>query len=124
MMRAGAVDDWGWRIPFWVGLFVGAAGLVLRRGFGEGEAAPSGPGRAPDPPPLVATFPHHWRVLVYLAGISVFGAVGFYLMFVYIVSWLQLADGIPPAQALTINTISMALLIPAEIGLAWLSDRV
>jgi MHS family proline/betaine transporter-like MFS transporter len=54
----------------------------------------------------------------------VFGAVGFYLMFVYIVSWLQLADGIPPAQALTINTISMALLIPAEIGLAALSDRV
>jgi MHS family proline/betaine transporter-like MFS transporter len=99
MMPAGAVDDWGWRIPFWVGLFVGAAGLVLRRGFGEGEAAPSGPERAPERPPLVATFTHHWRVLVYLAGISVFGAVGFYLMFVYIVSWLQFADGIAPAQA-------------------------
>ena len=41
VMPAGAVDDWGWRIPFWIGLFVGAAGLVLRRGFGEGEAAPS-----------------------------------------------------------------------------------
>ena len=53
-------------------------------------------------------------MLVYLAGMSVFGAVGFYLMFVYIVSWLQFADGIAPAQALTINTISMALLIPAE----------
>ena len=63
-------------------------------------------------------------MLVYLAGISVFGAVGFYLMFVYIVSWLQFADGIAPAQALTINTISMALLIPAEVGMAALSDRV
>ena len=63
-------------------------------------------------------------MLVYLAGISVFGAVGFYLMFVYIVSWLQFADGIAPAQALTINTISMALLIPAEVGMAGLSDRV
>ena len=63
-------------------------------------------------------------MLAYLAGVSVFGAVGFYLMFVYIVSWLQFADGIAPAQALTINTISMALLIPAEIGLAALSDRI
>ena len=60
-------------------------------------------------------------MLAYLAGISVFGAVGFYLMFVYIVSWLQFADGIAPAQALTINTLSMALLIPAEIGMAALS---
>ena len=120
VMPVGAVDEWGWRIPFWIGLVVGAAGLVLRRGFGEGEAAP----RAPERPPLLATFSQHWRVLVYLAGISVFGAVGFYLMFVYVVSWLQLVDGVAPAQALTINTISMALLIPAEIGMAALSDRL
>ena len=92
----------------------------LRRGGDSARCA----GSAPQRPPLLATFTHHWRVLVYLAGISVFGAVGFYLMFVYIVSWLQFADGIAPAQALTINTISMALLIPAEVGMAWLSDRV
>jgi MFS transporter, MHS family, proline/betaine transporter len=120
MMPAGVVDDWGWRIPFWIGLFVGAAGLVLRRGLGEREEAAPRSQR----PPLIATFSRHWRVLAYLAGISVFGAVGFYLMFVYIVSWLQFADGIAPAQALTINTISMALLIPAEVGMAALSDRV
>jgi MFS transporter, MHS family, proline/betaine transporter len=120
VMPAGAVDDWGWRIPFWIGLFVGVAGLVLRRGLGQGEEAT----RRPERPPLLATFTHHWRVLAYLAGISVFGAVGFYLIFVYIVSWLQFADGIAPAQALTINTISMALLIPAEVGMAALSDRI
>ena len=32
VMPAGAVADWGWRIPFWIGLFVGVAGLMLRRG--------------------------------------------------------------------------------------------
>jgi MHS family proline/betaine transporter-like MFS transporter len=119
-MPAGAVDEWGWRIPFWIGLFVGAAGLVLRRGVGEGEAA----ARPSKRPPLVATLTHHWRVLAWLAGISVFGSVGFYLAFVYIVSWLQFADDIAPAQALTINTISMVLMIPVEIAVATLSDRV
>ena len=37
VMPAGAVDDWGWRIPFWIGLLVGVAGLVLRRGLGRDE---------------------------------------------------------------------------------------
>ncbi len=123
VMPAGAVDDWGWRIPFWIGLFVGAAGLVLRRGFGEESQADTRE-RPAQRPPLIAAFSRHWRVLAYLAGVSVFGSVGFYLMFVYIVSWLQFADGIAPAQALTINTISMVLLIPVEVAMAALSDRV
>jgi MFS transporter, MHS family, proline/betaine transporter len=123
LMPAQAVEEWGWRIPFWIGLFVGAAGLVLRRGFGE-EAKADTRERPAQRSSLIATVSRHWRVLAYLAGTSVFGAVGFYLMFVYIVSWLQFADGIAPAQALTINTISMALLIPAEVGMAALSDRL
>jgi len=45
-------------------------------------------------------------------------------MFVYIVSWLQLVDGIAPARALGINTISMALLLPLMLATAWLSDRI
>ena len=34
-------------------------------------------------------------------------------MFLYIVSWLQLADGIAPEHALEINTVSMPALLPA-----------
>jgi MHS family proline/betaine transporter-like MFS transporter len=59
-----------------------------------------------------------------LAGISVFGAVGFYLMFVYVVSWLQFADGIAPAHALGINTLCMAVMMPVVLATGWLSDRV
>ena len=119
VMSPEAVQDWGWRIPFWIGLGVGLAGLLLRRGLGNER-----PAKPPARSPLLATFTDHWRVLAYLAGVSVFGAVGFYLMFVYIVSWLQLADGIAPAQALVINTTAMVLLIPAELGMAALSDRI
>jgi MHS family proline/betaine transporter-like MFS transporter len=118
-MSEQAVQSWGWRIPFWIGLLVGLAGFALRRGVRD----QLGGGRS-ERAPLLATFAHHRRLLVHLAGVSVFGAVGFYLMFVYIVSWLQLADGIPPAHALVINTISMVLLYPAEAGMAALSDRV
>jgi MHS family proline/betaine transporter-like MFS transporter len=120
LMSAEAVQSWGWRIPFWIGLVVGVAGLALRSGLREEESGERPPVRSP----LLTTFRKHGRLLAHLAGVSMFGAVGFYLMFVYIVSWLQFADGVAPAQALVINTISMALLFPAEIGMAALSDRV
>ena len=58
------------------------------------------------------------------AGLSAFNAVGFYVGFVYLVSWLQTADGIAPARALEINSLSMAVLLPVVIATGFLTDRV
>src|SRR5262249_47111960 len=58
------------------------------------------------------------------AGLSMFNAVGFYVGFVYLVSWLQAADGIAPARALEINSLSMAVLLPVVIATGFLTDRV
>jgi MHS family proline/betaine transporter-like MFS transporter len=118
VMSAASVEAWGWRIPFWIGLGVGVIGLLLRRSL-PGEEAAAKPARAP----LIATFRNHGLLLAQLAGVSAFAAVSFYLMFVYIVSWLQLVDGVAPARALDINTISMLLIIPVELAVAWLGDR-
>src|SRR5262245_55382983 len=52
-------------------------------------------------------------------GLAVFSAVGFYVSFVYLVSWLQTADGIPPSHALKINSF----LIPVALAAGLLSDR-
>ena len=65
-----------------------------------------------------------FRSLLRLAGLSVFNAVSFYLMFVYIVSWLQFADGVAPARALEINSASMVVLLPLMVAMGWLSDRI
>ena len=119
LMSAEALENWGWRIPFLLGLLVGLAGYFLRRHLVEAPR-PAASGRSP----LADTFRLHWRLLGRLAGLSVFNAVSFYLMFVYIVSWLQFADGVAPAHALGINTISMAILLPVMIGMGWLSDRI
>jgi len=112
-----AMAQWGWRIPFLMGLAVGLAGYFLRRRIQEV------PRKSDDRSPLVETVRQHGRLLARLAGLSVFNSVGFYLMFVYIVSWLQLADGIAPAQALEINTTSMIVLLPVMVLMGALSDR-
>jgi MFS transporter, MHS family, proline/betaine transporter len=117
-MPADALDAWGWRLPFVCGLVVGVVGYFLRR-YVSDVALPERRERAP----VVETLRDHWRSVSGFAGLSVFIAVGFYLSFVYLVSWLQTADGIPPARALEINSISMVLLVPATVASGLASDR-
>ncbi len=118
-MSAEVLEAWGWRIPFLIGLLVGLAGFALRRGIHEDAIH-----KKAERSPLRDTLRHHGPLLLRLAALSVFNSVGFYLMFVYIVSWLQLADGIAPARALEINTVSMAILLPVMVAMGWLSDRI
>jgi MHS family proline/betaine transporter-like MFS transporter len=112
-----AMEAWGWRIPFLLGLVVGLAGFFLRRRLAEASV----PHAARSP--FKETVRHHRWLLARLAGLSMFNAVGFYLLFVYIVSWLQLADGIAPAHALAINSLSMVVLLPCMVVMGALSDR-
>jgi MHS family proline/betaine transporter-like MFS transporter len=117
-MSTQALDDWGWRIPFLLGLVVGIAGYFLRRHVQE-----TVPARRRERAPIIETLHDHWRLVLGMAGLSVFNAVGFYISFVYLVSWLQVADGIAPARALEINSLSMAVLLPVMIVTGLLTDR-
>ena len=119
VMSQQALESWGWRIPFLFGLVVGLAGVFLRHGLQEPPRA----ARATRSP-LVEVVRNHRALLLRLAALSVFNSVGFYVMFVYLVSWLQLVDGVAPAKALGINTISMTLLLPLMVATGWLSDRI
>jgi MHS family proline/betaine transporter-like MFS transporter len=118
-MSAAALDAWGWRIPFLLGLVVGIAGYILRRYVLETAAVEK---RAR--PPIIETLHDHWRAVAGFAGLSVYSAVSFYIGFVYLVSWLQTADGIPPSRSLEINSLSMVILLPVVIAAGWLSDWI
>ena len=69
-------------------------------------------------------FGHHRWLLARLAGIAALGAVTFYIVFLYLVSWLQFVDGIAPVTALAFNTLAMASALPVYLGAGWLSDRI
>ena len=117
-MSSAALEAWGWRIPFLLGLVVGIAGYLLRRHVQE-----TLPTERRQRAPIVETLRDHWWVVLGIAGLSAFFAAGFYVTFVYLVSWLQTADGIAPARALEINSFSMAVVLPITIAAGWLSDR-
>jgi MFS transporter, MHS family, proline/betaine transporter len=116
-MSEAALEAWGWRIPFLIGLLIGIAGYFLRRHVLE--TTPERSKRVP----IVETLHDHWRTVLGFAGLSVFNAVSFYVGFIYLVSWLQMADGIAPSQALELNTLSMIIMLGVVLAGGALSDR-
>src|SRR5262249_24725426 len=97
-------------LPFLLGLVVGIAGYALRRYVLE-----AAPAEKRERAPIVETLYDHWRLVAGFIGLSVFNAVTFYVGFVYLVSWLQTADGIAPSRALEINSYSMTVMLAVVI---------
>ncbi len=108
---------WGWRVAFLGGIAVGAIGMLIRRGMHEDAPAQAGK------PPLLTAFSEHGRAIAQVIGLNIANAVGFYLMFVYVVTWMVDHVQVPRSSALDINTLAMgSLLLFVPLG-AWLSDR-
>jgi len=116
-LSAAALQAWGWRIPFLLGLVVGLGGYMVRRHMSETIAT-----LRRERAPIVETLHDHWRTVLGFAGLSVFNSVGFYVSFVYLVSWLQNAGHIAPARALEINSFSMVILLAVIVASGLLAD--
>jgi MHS family proline/betaine transporter-like MFS transporter len=114
------VDSWGWRIPFLIGVTVGIVGLYIRR-HGIEESAPQDRQRI-TASPIREAFTE-WRTILRLIGLGAVGAVGFYMSFVYVTTYLRQIDHIAQSTALDINTVSMAVLLLLLAPVGALSDR-
>lgn len=114
------VDAWAWRLPFLGGFLIAVAGFFLRRDMVEPMPMPAEVARSP----AVEALRTHPREILTLFGGTLFHAVALYVCFVYVTSWLPVADGMAPATALEINTLSMVLLLFALVGYGRLSDRL
>lgn len=112
------VVAWGWRVPFLFGVLVGVAGFLLRRRMPFDKPA------ATEGFPLMRAVREHPVALVQAVSISLVNAVAFYLIFVYLVSWLKLAADMSARTALLINSLNMVILLGVVLVMARLSDRI
>jgi MHS family proline/betaine transporter-like MFS transporter len=115
-----ALAAWGWRIPFLLGLGVGLLGFLLRRQLPE---VPVGRATARGSPLLLALRTEGATILRMMAICLASGPV-FYILFVYIVTYVEMVDGVAPAAALDVNTLSMLALIVSLLLGGLLSDRL
>src|SRR5207248_7653216 len=109
-----------WRVPFLLGLVVGLAGLYIRRHIPEPPIADAGPSGSP----VLEAFRTEWRMMLRIAAFNVMNAVGFYLIFVYVVTYLKEVVHLQAAQALDINTLNMMVLLLLVPLAGAISDRI
>lgn len=112
------VVAWGWRVPFLFGVLVGVAGFMLRRRMPFDKPA------AKKGSPLVQALRDHPVQMLQAVAISLVNAVAFYLIFVYLISWLKLAADMGARTALWINSLNMVILIGVVLFMSRLSDRI
>ena len=117
-----AVESWGWRLPFLAGILIGLVGLYLRRrmpqahqGSGAEEASLA---------KLAHALRTEWPAIPKIAGLNVMHAVAFFMIFIYMKTYLQEQVGIARTEALVITRIALMALMALTAAFGALSDRV
>ena len=99
------VEAWGWRIPFLLGLLLGAFALFLRRVIVDDEPRHDA---EPRRLPVVEALATDWPDILRGGVMNAAFAAGFYLIFVYAVTMVEQIDGMPAYPAFEINTAASA----------------
>ncbi|MCZ6768370.1 MAG: MFS transporter [Acidobacteria bacterium] len=120
-----ALNSWGWRIPFLLGIVTGAVGYYLRFGVEESPMfkALKESGKVVRAP-LKEAFREFHKEMLTAVGVNWLNAAVFYTVWVYNTTYLATVIGLPLSSALLINTLSMLFLIIAIPIMGALSDRV
>jgi len=112
------IEAWGWRLPFLAGLSVALAGIYLRCNLVLDNHLPRSDMR------VFRSFIGEWRACLRVAGLMIAPSIGFYMIFIYLVQYLQGRKGISPGEAFDINTLSMAILLMILPAAGYVSDWI
>jgi MHS family proline/betaine transporter-like MFS transporter len=119
-----ALDGWGWRIPFLLGLVIGPVGLYIRRHLDETDAfieARAAPQKIHGLRTILATHPKEIMVCI---GLVAAGTISVYVILLYMPTFASTQLGLPLGEAFTAQSIGLACLILIEPLCGALSDRV
>ena len=124
LVGEAAMSDWGWRVPFLLSAVIFVLGSWLRRSLAESPefeaAAESG---ATEGNPLKEVLQQLPLRVLHLSSSILLFATSFYLLFVWMPTYLTDIVQPPVAHALMINTATMALLLLMIPLGGHLSDR-
>jgi MFS transporter, MHS family, proline/betaine transporter len=109
---------WGWRLPFLVGLVVMIFGVFIRTRIPETLQPNGDPGRVTNR--AFRALRNHWHELIQVIGMVTGANVVLYLLFVFV---LHVAAEAGASHVEEMNTIGLAVTIPATVLGGWLSDR-
>lgn len=120
-----AFYEWGWRLPFFLGVGIGFVGYYIRH---HGEESPvyeqAKKDGALSPNPVRDTFVKHPSKMLRAFMAYMFVTVPFYLIAIYMIAYTKRHLGLPETDALLINTIAMASMFITIYPAARLADKI
>lgn len=119
-LPAGAVEHWGWRLPFLGGLVIAVVGLYLRSRVEETPVYRAWRAHGDDAAPRESNF----LLALKAFGFTIHWTVAFYIFLSYMPTFMRLHAHLSPGAALWSNTIGLVALMVLIPLLGALSDRV
>lgn len=125
MLPQASLDDWGWRIPFFIGAAL-AAGVWISRSIMDESPEferQRDEGTIPSSPAmhtLRTSFPAILRTF----AISALGSITYYVGITYVPTYLHEVTGMAEADSLWVSTLAAFAVIAITPLIGWLSDRV
>ncbi|MCL1127483.1 MFS transporter [Shewanella surugensis] len=122
ILGSAEFQTWGWRLPFLFGSVIAVCAILFRRHMTEPNVFDNA--KPLNTLPFIAAIRDHWREIMQIVCLSLVNAVGFYLLWVYAISYLTEQMHVSTADALDINTLSLIILLPVITYSAILSDKI
>ena len=119
-----AMASWAWRLPFLMGIILGAVAFWMRRSMSSSpEMNDIHAGKDDREHPLIEVLKNHRPAVLRLSSVVLMQGASFYVVFVWLSTYLKEIVQQPVSNPLLLNTIGLACLLPVIPLAGWLSDR-
>lgn len=116
IFSAVQMENWGWRVPFLLGIVLLPVGIYMRRNI---EETPAYRERLAAPKPKLP-----WGPALEAFGFTILWTVAFYIVLAYMPTFTQKYAGLSRTESLWSNTLGLLVAVVAIPAMGYLSDRV
>lgn len=123
-LSAGAMQIWGWRVPFLIGALLAIAAYAVRRRMEESPSFIKAKAADRDVGRRRFLWSHHPRETLTVLGLTAGGSLSFYIYTTYMQKFLTNTSGFSKDQATQISAVSLLLFMVFQPIIGWLSDKI
>ena len=124
IMNESELHQFGWRIPFLLGVLICFVGVYMRRKVSESPEFIAEQARNEvKAHPIREVFQTHKKQLTFAVGATMLHDLSFYLLFVYMTTYLTSVLGIAEYISFTINTVNLLVVSIVTVVAAAASDK-
>ncbi|MBB5712840.1 MFS transporter [Sphingomonas xinjiangensis] len=124
LLDEGALDAWGWRIPFAVGAVLAVVVFRIRRGLAETESFKNAKVKDAPKSGFMALLRHHPKETALVVLLTAGGTLAFYAYSIYMQKFLVNTSGFSREVASQINAVTLFVFMMLQPAAGALSDRV